>query len=313
MAYVAPPGYQSAFNPPIPYCTVIAGGLRVGMVVCVQATLPSNYNRFAINFTTGQEDTSDTAFHMNVRYDGRDRCVFNTKEGGVWGAEEMKRDVPFKSGKIFMIMYEVTCNNYQVFANGAPYYEYGHRIPLAQVNTLQVAGDICVQHLSIVSNGPPVKGGLILSVAQSNLLPVFAPHNVNGTVPFTSPISGGMIPRRSVIMKGMVKSRAKSFTINFKVGFTNDVALHLNARLSKKTVVRNSFINGTWGEEETALAKNPFKEGEYFEISVRSGEKHFEVFVNGSHCFNFAHRLFNLQQVDKLEVDGDVNIMFVVI
>lgn len=313
MAFVPAPGYQPAYNPPVPYTTIIAGGLRVGMVVCVQATLPKKYNRFAINFAAGQEERSDVAFHMNARYDGRDRVVFNSKQGEVWGDEEMKKEMPFNSGKVFFIMFEVTRNNYQVFANGAPFYEFAHRIPLERVNWLQVTGDISIQELAIVGNGPGVKGGLVMSASQSELLPMLGPPIVNAPIPFSANIRGGMIPKRTVVIKGIVKSKAKSFIVNLKVSFNNEIALHLNPRLNKKTVVRNSFVNGTWGEEEVEQTKDPFKEGEYFDISIRSSDKNFKVYVNGSHCFNYAHRLWNLQQVDKLEIEGDVNIVYVFI
>ncbi|XP_069602651.1 galectin-4-like [Ranitomeya imitator] len=313
MAFVPAPGYQPAFNPPIPYTTVIAGGLRVGMVVTVQATLPSKYNRFTINFACGQEETSDIALHMNARYDGRDRVVFNSKQGEVWDKEEMKKEMPFKSGKAFLIMFEITKSNYQVFANGAPFFEFGHRIPLDRVFWLQVSGDITVQELTIIGNGPGVKGGLVMSGAQSDLLPMLGPAYVNALVPFSANIRGGMIPKRSVVVKGVVKSGAKSFIINLKASYSNEIALHLNPRLNKNTVVRNSFANGIWGEEETEQVKNPFKSGEYFNISICSEEQNFRVFVNGSHSFNYAHRLWNLQQVDKLEVDGDVKIVYVFI
>ncbi|XP_056394508.1 galectin-4-like isoform X2 [Hyla sarda] len=290
---------------------MIAGGLRVGMVVCVQAKLPSDYNRWAINFATGQENSADIAFHLNARYDGRDRVVFNSRQGDVWGEEEMKREMPFKSGKVFMVTFEVTRNNFQVFANGAPFYEFAHRIPLDRVGWLQLVGDIQVEELSIIGSGPAVKGGLVLAAAQSNLLPMLGPPILNAPVPFSTSIRGGFIPKRTVVVKGILKSRAKTFTINFKVGYNNDIALHLILRLNKKAVVRNSFINGAWGEEETAVTKNPFKEGEYFDISFRCGEKSIKAYVNGTHCFDYAHRLYNFQQVDKLDIDGDANIVFV--
>ncbi|XP_044162613.1 galectin-4-like [Bufo gargarizans] len=313
MAFVPAPGYQPAYNPPIPFTSIIAGGLRPGMIVCVQATLPSKYNRFVVNLSAGQDEHSDKGFHMSARYDGRDRVVFNSKQGDVWGEEEMKRDMPFKSGKVFFIMIEVTHNNYQVFANGESFYEFGHKIPLERVNWLQVSGDITVQELSIVGSGPGVKGSLVLSAAQSNLVPMMGPPIANPAVPFSTFIRGGMIPKRTVVVKAMVKSKAKSFFINLKSGFNNDIALHLNPRLNKKTVVRNSFVNGAWGQEELELVKNPFKEGEFIDISIRSGEKQFKVFVNGWHCFDYAHRMGNLQQVDKLEVEGDVKIIYIYI
>uniref|UniRef100_A0A8C5QH17 Galectin n=1 Tax=Leptobrachium leishanense TaxID=445787 RepID=A0A8C5QH17_9ANUR len=312
MAFVPAPGYQPAFNPPVPYTTKIAGDLRVGMVIYIGAVVPSSkHNRFTVNFSTGQYEGADIAFHMNGRYDGRDRVVFNSMQGGEWGQEEMKREMPFKPGKLFHLVYEITSNNYQVSVNGSPFYEFPHRIPLEQVQWLQVSGDITLQYLGILGCGPGVKGGLVMKVAQGELPPMLGPPMLNPAVPLSTCIRGGMIPKRTVDVKGVVNSSAKSFTINFKVGYNNDIALHMNIRSSKSVVVRNSFINGAWGEEEKEIPKNPFKQGEFFDISVRSGEKQFKVYVNGTHCFNYEHRLWNLQQVDTLDVEGDVKLCFV--
>eukprot|EP00079_Xenopus_tropicalis_P029591 XP_012825110.1 PREDICTED: galectin-4-like isoform X2 [Xenopus tropicalis] len=305
MAYVPAPGYQPAYNPPIPYTSAIAGGLRPGMAVVIQAVPPSSCNRFAINFSTGQYDGSDVAFHINPRYDGRDRVVFNSLQGGTWEKEEMKREMPFKLGKVFLLIFEITPNNYQVTVNGSPFYEFAHRIPLERVSWIQVTGEITVQALCIIGNGPASGAG------GTKGAPMLGPPNLHPITPFKANIRGGMIPKRTVVIKGIVNSNAKTFQISFKVGYTNDIALHINPRLNKNTLVRNSFINGTWGEEEKDVVKNPFHQGEYFDISVRSGEKQFKVYVNGYHCFNYVHRLTNLQQIDTMEIDGDLKLCFV--
>ncbi|KAM4697097.1 galectin-4-like [Rhinophrynus dorsalis] len=315
MAFLPAPGYQPAYNPPIPYTTTIAGGLRVGMVVFIQAVVPSHHNRFTVNFSTGQYEGSDIAFHLNARYDGRDRVVFNSYQDGMWKDEEMKREMPFKPGKVFQLDFLITRNNYQVTVNGSPFYEFGHRIPLERVQWLQVSGDITVQALCIIASGPGAAGtkggGLLMSAQQGELPAMLGPPILNPTVPFSTMIPGGMIPKRTVVVKGLLNSNAKTCLINFKVGFSGDVAMHINPRLNKHTVIRNSFVNGAWGEEETELTKNPFKQGEYFDLSVRSGERRFKVYVNGVHCFNYEHRLHNLQQVDTLVVEGDLKLCFV--
>ncbi|XP_018432403.1 PREDICTED: galectin-4-like [Nanorana parkeri] len=294
MAYVPAPGYQSAFNPPIPYTTMIAGGLRPCMGVFIQATLPHDYKRFSVNFTTLEGDDSDIAFHVSARYDGRDRCVFNSRQSGQWQEEEIKKDMPFKAGKVFTMMFEITRNNYLLAANGERFYEYGHRIPLEQVRWLSVSGDIIVQHLAIIGAGTGTKGV----------------SNIDGhcTLPFKGFINGGMIPKRSVVVKGI--ATGKNFVINLKAAFSNEIAFHLNPRFNKGTLVRNSFINGTWGQEDKQIAKNPLKQGDNFEISIRATEKKFEVFINGSHSFDFDYRMFNLAQVDTLEVDGEVKVFY---
>ncbi|KAM5146207.1 galectin-4-like [Mantella aurantiaca] len=309
MAFVPAPGYQPAFNPPIPYTTMIAGGLRVGMGVSIQATLPRDYNRFTINLTTCEGDDSDIALHMQARYDGRDRCIFNSRTNGQWQEEEMKKDMPFKSGKVFVILFEVTRNNYLISANGERFYEFGHRIPLEQVRWLSLSGDIVVQHLSILGSGAGVKGSLVMSPMQSDLIPMMGPPCLLPTVPFKAFLNGGMVPKRSVVVKGI--PTGKNFIINLKCGYNNEIAFHFNPRLNKGTLVRNSFFNGTWGQEETEIAKNPIKQGDNFEVSIRSEEKKMKIFINGSHSFDFAHRIYNLAQVDTVEVEGDVKLFYV--
>lgn len=58
------------------------------------------------------------------------------------------------------------------------------------------------------------------------------------------------------------------FAINFKVESSGDLALHINPRLTENTVVRNSYLNGSWGSEEKNISYNPFGRGQYFDVSL---------------------------------------------
>ncbi|MGH0170910.1 UNVERIFIED_CONTAM: hypothetical protein FKN15_069416 [Acipenser sinensis] len=93
------------------------------------------------------------------------------------------------------------------------------------------------------------------------------------------------------------------FNINFLVGYSRDIVFHLNPRILENVVVRNSFIGGSWGQEERELEFNPFQAGQYFD--------RFKVFVNGQHLCNFNHRFMEFQQVDTIEVQGDVQLSYV--
>ncbi|TEA42737.1 hypothetical protein DBR06_SOUSAS1610264, partial [Sousa chinensis] len=104
---------------------------------------------------------------------------------------------------------------------------------------------------------------------------------------------------------------APSFVINFKVGSSGDLALHINPRLSEGSVVRNSFLNGSWGAEERNVSYNPFGPGQFFDLSIRCGMDRFKVYANGQHLFDFSHRLSAFQRVDMVEIQGDVTLSYV--
>lgn len=48
---------------------------------------------------------------------------------------------------------------------------------------------------------------------------------------------------------------------------TRDIAFHLNPRVQEGIIVRNSKLGGDWGAEERELSYNPFREGEFFDVS----------------------------------------------
>ncbi|KFO29615.1 Galectin-4 [Fukomys damarensis] len=299
MAYVPAPGYQPTYNPTLPYNAPIPGGLSIGMSVYIQGVANKNMNRFSVNFVVGSSPGSDIAFHFNPRFDGWDKVVFNTKQGGQWGEEERKRSMPFSKGNAFELVFMVLADHYKVAVNGNPFYEFKHRLPLHMVTHLQVDGDLQLQSINFLGGQP----------APSQVMtgpPVFNPP-----VPYTGKLHGGLSPRRTIIIKGYIPPTAKSFAINFKVGFSGDQALHINPRLHEGIVVRNSHLRGSWGSEERNLAFNPFRPGQFFDLSIRCGMDRFKVFANGQHLFDYSHRLPAFQSVDTLEIHGDVTLSYV--
>ncbi|XP_063060432.1 galectin-6-like [Engraulis encrasicolus] len=160
------------------------------------------------------------------------------------------------------------------------------------------------------SGGYPGAGGG--GIYAGGNLPVMGLQPIfNPPIPYSDMIPGAMSPKRTIIIRGMVPYGANQFSINFMVGFSRDIAFHMNPRVRDGDIVRNCCIAGDWGSEEREFNFNPFQEGQYFEISIRCGNQRFKVFVNGQHLFNFNHRFQPFTQIDMLEIEGDVQLSYI--
>ena len=71
-----------------------------------------------------------------------------------------------------------------------------------------------------------------------------------------------------------------------------NVALHFNPRLSAiyNTVVRNAFLNGNWGAEETGGGM-PFTPNSAYTLAIIMQEDKFKISVNGAQFTTFAYRI----------------------
>lgn len=223
MAFVPAPGYQPTYNPTLPYNQPIPGGLSVGMSVYIQGVPSEHMKRFFVNFAVGQSPGSDIAFHFNPRFDGLDKVVFNSQQGGHWGKEERKREMPFRKGCPFELVFMILPEHYKVVVNGNSFYEFGHRLPLQMVTHLQVDGDVQLQSINFIGGQPshpqPPRGfpphpGHGHSYPQQGSLPTMeGPPAFNPPVPFVKRLQGGLTPRRTIIIKGFVPPSSKRYRI----------------------------------------------------------------------------------------------------
>ncbi|XP_047450150.1 galectin-6-like isoform X2 [Mugil cephalus] len=154
-------------------------------------------------------------------------------------------------------------------------------------------------------------GGMGGGFPGSNLPGMGGQPVYNPPVPYTNMIPGGMYPKRTIIIRGMVPYGGDRLSINFVVSRSRDIAFHMNPRMRERVLVRNSKIGGSWGKEERELSVNPFTEGQYFDMSIRCGNQRFKVFVNGQHLFDFFHRMQSFNEIDMLEIEGDVQISYI--
>uniref|UniRef100_A0A8C5WNW2 Galectin n=1 Tax=Laticauda laticaudata TaxID=8630 RepID=A0A8C5WNW2_LATLA len=97
------------------------------------------------------------------------------------------------------------------------------------------------------------------------------------SVPFCSPIFGGLCEGKRILIQGCVLVSAKRFSVNL-VCANRDIAFHFNPRFDEgNIIVCNTQEKGYWGPEERTSSML-FQRGVSFEviINIRScgGSKH---------------------------------------
>ncbi|XP_067831219.1 galectin-9-like isoform X5 [Heptranchias perlo] len=296
MAFSQGSEQQPIYNPLIPFTGVIFGGLQDGKMVIIQGQVPGHAKRFAVDFQCGscEKPRSDIAFHFNLRYDEGNVVVCNTLERQCWGSEERKQQMPIPCGSYFELIVNVRSYCFQVSVNGQHFLEYNHRLPFSRVDTLKISGDVHVNAITFRS-----------------------PNNTNPPVTVSNPVvpyqayMGSLWPQQKIKVIGTVRPKPHRFTINLKTSYGDNIALHINQRFDENAVVRNSRINQSWGTEERGLPFLPFVPGQTFEMLIVVQPTCYKVSVNGRHLFNFNHRIQPLNQVDHLEVTGDISLSHV--
>ncbi|XP_067866665.1 galectin-4-like isoform X2 [Heterodontus francisci] len=340
------PAPQPVYNPPIPYTGPIPGGLQNGKMIMIKGRVLPHSNRFHVNLQCGlMAQHCDIAFHFNPRFECPGYVVCNTFENQRWCSEERKHEVPIQKGETFQLLILVQNDSYKVAVNDRHFLEFKHRIPVSRVNTITIDGQVEVVSLSFTNNfqpaapagnannagfmfGPPAfanpAGSMFSPPGSANPAgsmfapPAFAnpagsmfapPAFTNLQVPYKAPIPGGLFVSRSLVIQGTVKPNCDNFVINLKPSNSTDIAFHISSRFrSEHAVVRNSHIQNSWGTEERGLAENPFSPGQLFEVTILCEALFFKVDVNGCHAFDFKYRYQPIQQINELQIEGDVTL-----
>ncbi|CAK6980978.1 galectin-8-like [Scomber scombrus] len=311
---------QTFLNPAIPFAGTILGGLLPGEMVLIQGSVPSDADRFQLDFTCGSsvEPRADVAFHFNPRFKQRSPCIVcNTLQKGSWGREEILYKKPFTVGATFELIVLVLKDKFKVAVNGGHVLEYNHRLDLDRVDTLLISGKVKVEVIGILPSSTSVSPAASLTNAEPELKPLISSSadspiiSSSGdlSVPFRGELVKGLGAKRSINIKGETNRNATSFSVNLIVSGGSDIALHLNPRLKKSVFVRNSFLSDCWGPEETQLeGRFPFTAGKYFEMIILCDSQKFRVAVNGFHQLDYKHRVQDLSCITQLEVIGDVTL-----
>ncbi|XP_016116350.1 galectin-9-like isoform X3 [Sinocyclocheilus grahami] len=263
------------FNPSVPFTRLIQGGLQEGtsITVCGRVLSDADSSLYC-RFQVDLKYGSDIALHFNPRYEGGSEYVMhNTLQRGRWGSEERKYETPFPRGQMFALQILVTLSSYQISTNGKPFSEYKHRMPFSWVDRIHS-------------------------------------HQRQGsfTVPYKSIIHGGLQLGKVIIIQGFINPQANRVVISLR--HKAGIAFVYNAGFDENLVLCNTYGDGKWGEEEQSEVM-PFKKGQPLQVTIFCSRHQYQVFVNGEQTHTYSHRHTKLEEIDVLEVSGDVQLSFV--
>ncbi|XP_023824548.1 galectin-9 isoform X2 [Salvelinus sp. IW2-2015] len=315
---------QPFFNPRVPFTGRIQGALHEGKTITLTGRVLPGSQRFYVNLQCGSRGNPDIALHFNPRYDGsKDVVICNTMQHSEWGPEERDYSAPMARGANFTLMFLVNRDSYSLIVNGSHFMEYLHRLSFSRVDTINVDGGVEIQSIAFANpavTSPPPQPGYLVHLHSAFSAAFCAPGSFQTPPPYTPQPSfvvpynnimvGGLYPGRNIIVQGVVNHNADKFCVNLR--FNSGVALHFNPRFNENIVVRNSLLKGQWGPEERNGGM-PFYRGQPFTVTIMCDTKCYRVMVNGVQMFSYNHRHFLLQEIDILEVEGDVSLSSVLV
>ncbi|XP_058267691.1 galectin-9-like isoform X2 [Hemibagrus wyckioides] len=318
-------------HPNLPFTGCIQGGLFEGKTVTVSGRVLAGAERFFVNLQCVNNTSSDIALHFNPRYVGNSgHVVCNTLQNSCWGSEQKTKNTPLPRGSDFTL-------TFLVIVNGSHFLEYLHRLPVSRVNAITVDGgveivSIAFQNPSLTINQkhPEVhrvrskvtRGSgwnmqrhqqheSLIQAADTWSLAAPPPYSAPAYVlPYKTIIQGGFSPSKDITVQGCVNHNADKFSINLR--YNSGIALHFNPRFNENVVVRNSLLKECWGKEERNGGM-PFYRGQQFTVSITCDTQYYRIAVNGTQMFTYNHRYFLFQQIDILEVEGNISVSSVVV
>lgn len=261
--------------------------LQDGMTITVCGQVPSDSNRFQVDL----QYVSDIVLHFNPRYEHGAYVVHNTLQNGDWGSEERKYENPFPRDQPFALQIFVTQESYKISTNGKPFSEYKHRLPPSHVNSICVGGQVEVNLIAFQYLGTN-----------------YAATPRSFMVPYKSIIHGGLKPGKAIIIQGVISHPADRLEINLR--HKTGIAFYYSPRFDENVVVCNNYENGSWSEEEQ-FENMPFEQGKPFLVTIHCSHHHYEVFVSGKQTHTYNHHYTKLEDIDVLEISGDVLLSFV--
>ncbi|KAH9512074.1 carbohydrate binding [Dermatophagoides farinae] len=274
------------------------------------------------------------ALHFNARFgealDGSSYIVMNSFHQGKWDQDERSTVFPFQPEQSFCIMILTEEDRFRIYVDGGeqPHYQFKHRFPISDIGRIHVEGPNLTVEL-IEFREPGIEPSQSLSSSDAikpsdddnnivrktrDVMVTTTTTNVALSIPFFEHNTNLEKPC-DIYINGMIMDPFnKYFVINLAHTGGDcemkkqNIPIHISIRVDQSKIVRNSLINGEWGQEETNMEGSfPFTIGSMFEICIKNRLESVSIIINGQSCFEYNHR-HDPKTIDTLEINGSVRL-----
>lgn len=314
-------------SPDLPFVSAIVGGIFAGRSIAISGMVLPNFateeKKFTVDLCCGLlidgDHMDNKALHFNPRFiqksgwfGGQEdtSLVLNSFISGGWGAEERFLN-PFAEGKPFHVRIMAFDNYFKIAANGVHICDYAYRVPVEQIKTISIKGNIRVDSVEFQ---PPLKvDSEGINVGVSAPKPKQLSRIEKPVIPFKLAVPfGGFVSPQTIKFVITPFLSSERFSINLmskgEYFFHFRIDMPNPAKRSQAAVVRNSTRQGIqWLKEEREFGKFPFNKGITSDVLFTAYGRSVAVDVDGVPFVKFVYRHSdNPSDIDQVFVNGDV-------
>ncbi|KAM9302163.1 galectin-12 [Gastrophryne carolinensis] len=290
------------FYPIVPYVCTIFGGLRPGRMILIQGSVGSSANRFQVDFQCGcsTRPRSDVAFHFNPRFSSSNaHIICNTLRKDQWLDELKCSDAPLQKGDSFVLLFLFLADKVKVSIGGKHFLDFSHRLPLNDVDTLGIYGDVVVKEISFLTNNP-FKADL---TPYPECQPLKHGHADPQNTPLSKLFPTGLKENQAVTVRGLVTVNPDEIT--FLLKSKDSIPFRLIANFEDESLCYSHFMGQSWKEPQ--VIETPFfvfYAERFFEILILPEAGLLRLAINGTPLGNFCPPGLNVKAIDELQIKG---------
>ncbi|KAG9475515.1 hypothetical protein GDO78_003751 [Eleutherodactylus coqui] len=273
-------------------------------MILIQGSVGVDAMRFQIDFQCGcsTRPRSDVAFHFNPRFSSSDaQVICNTMRKDQWLDEQKFSSFPLRKGESFVLLFLFLSDKVKVSVGGQHFLDFSYRLPLPDVDTLGIYGDVTVKEISFLSSNPYHN-----SMTEYPLCQPLKPGNADlQTTPWSKPLPMGLPEGQMILVRGLVTGNADEISLLLKS--KNLIPFKLTANFKDESLYYNYSMGQSWGEAQKI--KTPFfvfHAERYFEILVLPEAGKLRLAINGTPLGDFCPPGLDSKCIDELQINGSI-------